>query len=97
MAHCTHEFITKFLKTLSSVDRQANVATWVDCNGLKIRTGKLLDQMPVHLQAGSPFLLGSSPDLIGDDTQVCLSFLCYFSVLLSFRKDVSQTSAIKFS
>jgi pyruvate kinase len=70
MAHCSHAFITKFLNTLKTIENGGQCATWIDCNGLKIRTGKLVDKLPVQLVAGSPFLLGNSPEIIGDETKV---------------------------
>ncbi|KAI8909911.1 pyruvate kinase [Powellomyces hirtus] len=79
LSHCTQEFASGVIRTIRShlVETQstAEVAIWLDMNGPKVRSGKLVNGEPIQLTAGDDFYFVNDNTLLGDKTKVSTSYL----------------------
>jgi pyruvate kinase len=76
MTHSTHEFAHQVIETLREIQKGATrseVAIWIDVNGPKVRTGKLINGF-VSLKKGDEFSFVNE-DVIGDEKHVSTTYL----------------------
>ncbi|KAI9207115.1 pyruvate kinase [Polychytrium aggregatum] len=78
LSHSTHEFVSEVITSIRECLQESNstaqVAIWVDTNGPKVRSGRLVNSQPVYLEVGQEFWIRNDVDLIGDSTQVGCSY-----------------------
>ncbi|KAH6572355.1 hypothetical protein BASA50_005595 [Batrachochytrium salamandrivorans] len=78
MSHCTPENAAEIIRNLreyTDASREhPEVGVWVDINGPKVRTGKLINGTPVHLKKGDDFFFLNDSSAIGDNTKVSTSY-----------------------
>lgn len=74
LSHCTQEFASEVISNIRSYLEEsgstAEVAIWLDINGPKVRTGRLVNGEPVQVIAGDDFYFVNDPELLGDNTKV---------------------------
>jgi pyruvate kinase len=77
LAHCTHAFAAKVIADVREISasnpQMTPCAVWLDINGPKVRSGKLVDGGPVHLKKGDDFYFVNDREIIGDNTKVNLA------------------------
>ncbi|KAJ8326800.1 hypothetical protein BDV3_001441 [Batrachochytrium dendrobatidis] len=78
MSHSTYDNAAQIIRNLREYTDASKdhpeVGIWVDINGPKVRTGKLVDGKPVHLKKGDSFLFVNDSSVIGDHTQVSTNY-----------------------
>ncbi|KND02257.1 pyruvate kinase [Spizellomyces punctatus DAOM BR117] len=78
LSHCTQEFATQVISDIRTYLQEsgstAEVATWLDINGPKVRSGRLVNGEPVQLIAGDDFYFVNDADLLGDNTRISTSY-----------------------
>ncbi|RKO94027.1 pyruvate kinase [Blyttiomyces helicus] len=78
LSHASHEFAASVIRHLREFlfesKSSAEVAIWLDLNGPKVRSGKLVNNQPVKLHAGDDFYFVNDPSVIGDNTKVSTTY-----------------------